>query len=329
MTFAGVVTAGPTVAHHTVVAVEAERLGYESAWVTEVSGPDAVTVLAAAATATSRITLATGIVSTFVRDPYLMAMTLASLQDLSGGRVIAGLGTSTSAIVTGWHGLQFAKPLGATREYVKLMRQLLAGERVKSEGIYEISGASLRSAAQTPVPIYLGALNPRMLELAGEIADGVILNFPTPTSTAESVAAVERGIARAGRRRGDVTIVANMRTGLTAGFDDVAAPLRRDLVSYTLTPVYQRLFSADGYAAEVEAVTRLWAAGDRDAAVAAISDRMVDAHALVGSIETCREKALALLARGVDQAVLFPVVADGPGGSERALQMIRAFAPKT
>jgi len=329
MTFAGVVMGGLTVAHHTAVAVEAERLGYESAWVTEVSGPDAVTVLAAAATATGRITLATGIVSTFVRDPFLMAMTLASLRDLAGGRVIAGLGTSTPAIVTGWHGLPFAKPLETTREYVKLVRQLLAGERVKSEGIYEISGASLRSAAKTPVPIYLGALNPRMLELAGEIADGVILNFPTPSNTAASVAAVERGIAKAGRSRSHVTIVANMRTGLTAGFDDVAAPLRRELVSYALTPVYQRLFRDDGYAAEVEAVARLWAAGDRDAAVAAISDRMVDDHALVGSVETCRKKAQGLLARGVDKAVLFPVVADGPGGAERALQMIRAFAPKT
>ncbi len=324
MVFSGVLMSGATIARHVEIAREAERLGYESAWVTEVAGPDAVTVMAAAAGATSRIKIATGIVPIFARDPYLMAMTFHSLQDLSDGRMVAGFGTSTPAIITGWHGLPFGRPLAKTRAYVGLLRQLLAGERVKSEGEFTLRGAALRGAVKTPVPIYLAALNDGMLELAGEVADGVILNFPTMGYAERALATIGRGLAKAGRTRESIDIVANFRTGI-GEFDAIAGPLRRELITYYLAPVYQKVFRADGYGSSLENVTGLWAAGDRAEAVTSIPDMFVDDHAVIGTAEECAAKVTRFLELGIDRAVLFPVVADGPGAGERYLETMRAF----
>ena len=145
MPFTGVAVAGVRIQDHIDVAKEAERLGYTSGWVTEVQGPDAISVLAAVAGATTTLRLATGIVSTFVRSPYLSAMTFSSLSEYSGGRIAAGFGTSTPVIVEGWHGLPFERPVASTRTYVELFRRFVAGERVKSEGLYRVRGASLRA----------------------------------------------------------------------------------------------------------------------------------------------------------------------------------------
>lgn len=324
MVFSGVILSAATIAQHVAIAREAEALGYETGWVAEVGGADAVTVIAAAALNTTRLKLATGIIPIYARDPYLMAMTLASLADLSGGRVIAGFGTSTPAIITGWHGIPFERPLAKTRAYVDLVRRFLAGERVKSEGEYLIRGASLRPSKH-PVPIYLGALNTGMLELAGEVADGVILNFPTHGYARRAIEAIDRGLARGGRSRADIDIVANFRTGITGNFDEIAGPLGRELVSYFTAPVYQKVFREDSWEADVERVSGLWAAGDRAGAVGAIPDTFTDAHGIIGTVDACTAKVQSFLELGVNHAVLFPVVADGPDAAERALETIRAF----
>lgn len=327
MAYTGVVMHGPRVADHVAIAVEAEKLGFDSAWATEVAGPDIATVLAAAATSTSRIRLATGIAAIYVRDPYLAAMTFAALQDLSGGRVIAGFGTSTPAIVTGWHSLPWSKPLGHTREYVDIFRRLVAGERVKHEGLYRIRGATIRTAASQPIPVYLGALNDRMLELAGEIADGVILNFPTRSYVKRAVAAIERGLARAGRSRADFDVLAFLRTVVSNDYRVAAAPIQRELVSYFMAPVYEMVFRADGYDGDCDRFVASWRDGDRAGAVANISEHFVRDHAVLGTPDECRAQAQAMLDAGVDTAVLFPMAPEGATGPATILDTVRALAP--
>lgn len=322
----GVVMNGTSVHDSITIAKLAEELGFADCWVTEVNGTDAVSVVAAVATHTSRIRLATGIVSTYTRSPLLMAMTANTLQDLSGGRFIAGLGTSTPPIVTGWHGLPWGKSLSHTREYVELFRRLSAGERVKHQGMFDIRGAQPQ-AAKHPVPVYLGALNQKMLELAGEIADGVILNFPTLRYARQAVGHIETGIKRAGRERSDVDITAFLRTAVVDDFASAANVVRRELVTYFLAPVYQRVFTEDGYGEDTKAVKAAWASGDRTRAVATISDRAVDDHAVIGTAKQCREKVRALLDVGVNRAVLVPVVSDGPERFARSLETIRTLAP--
>lgn len=326
MPFSGVVMHGARVGDHVDIAKLGDELGYRDAWVTEVQGPDAITVMTAAALATTNIHVATGIVSNFTRSPYLMAMTANALQDVSGGRFIAGFGTSTPAIVTGWHGLPWGKPLGATREYVDLFRRFSAGERVKHDGIYKTRGASLRPAEVAP-KVYLGALNDRMLELAGEIGDGVILNFPTPSYAAHAVEAIESGIAKSGRERSAVDIVAFLRTAVTTDFEPAAGVVRRELIAYFMAPVYQKVFTADGYGAEVEAMTGAWAAGDRAGALEHITDRVVSDHSLIGSVEDCLAGAQQMLDAGVDRAILFPISHEGEGKETRILETVRALAP--
>ncbi|GAB4325933.1 MAG: LLM class F420-dependent oxidoreductase [Dehalococcoidia bacterium] len=328
MPYTGVVMHGPRVADHVAIAREAENLGFQSAWVTEVAGPDIATVLAAAATATTRIRLATGIAAIFVRDPYLSAMTFAALQDLSGGRVIAGFGTSTPAIVTGWHSLPWSKPLGHTREFVDIFRRLVAGERVKHEGLYAIRGASIRAAAGQPIPVYLGALNERMLELAGEIADGVILNFPTRSYLRTAIAAVERGLAKSGRSRADFDVVAFLRTVVSDDYPAAAAPIQRELISYFMAPVYEKVFRADGYDDDCDRFVASWRDGDRAGAVSGISEAFVREHAILGTPDECLAQARAMLDAGVDTAVLFPVAPEGAAGTETILQTVRALAPR-
>ena len=328
MPFSGVVMHGARIGDHVDIAKLGDELGYRDTWVTEVAGPDAITVMTAAALATTNIHVGTGIVSNYTRSPYLMAMTANSLQDLSGGRFIAGFGTSTPAIVTGWHGLPWGKPLGSTREYVDLFRRFSAGERVKHDGLYKTRGASLRPAQVAP-KVYLGALNERMLELAGEIADGVILNFPTASYAKGAVESIERGIKNAGRERGDVDIIAFMRTAVTPEFEPAADVVRKELIAYFMAPVYQKVFKADGYGAEVDAMTSAWAAGDRAKAVSEITDRVVEDHALIGSVEECRAKAQSILDAGVDRAILFPISDDGEGKEMRILETVRALAPNT
>jgi probable F420-dependent oxidoreductase len=326
MAFTGVVMHGPLVQDHVDIAVEAERLGYRDAWVTEVQGPDAVTVLAAAASATNRIRLATGIVATYVRDPYLMAMTGAALQDHSQGRFVAGFGTSTPAIVTGWHGLPWGKPLRTTREYVDIFRRAASGARLKEDGIYKLRGATLRTPAPSPIPVYLGALNNGMLELAGEIADGVILNFPTVTYARDAIRAVERGIARSGRSRETVDIVAFLRT-VVGDFEPAAAVIRRELLTYFLAPVYQKVFTADGYGEDTESVASAWASGNRDGILDRISDRTVADHSVLGSVTECRRQAAELVEAGIDRAILFPIAPDGMPSQAAILETVRALAP--
>lgn len=323
--FSGVSITGATIRDNIATAVAAEEAGYRTAWVAEVSGPDAVTIMAACAANTSRIGLATGIVSTFIRSPFLTAMTFSSLTDLAEGRVVAGFGTSTPAIVEGWHGLPFHPPLAATREFVRLFRQFVAGERVKASGIYSVRGASLRPS-RFPIPVYLAALNDGMLRLAAEIADGVILNFPTIPYAEHALEVLHRELQRHGRDRAAFDIVANFRTG-TDGFEPVATTLKRELITYLLAPVYQRVFRADSWGAEVERATGEWAAGRRAEAVGEIDPAFVDAHAVIGTRDECLAKVQRFLDLGIDNAVLFPVVGDGPETKARQIALVRSLAP--
>jgi len=163
-------------AHQLAYIRQVETSGYDSVWIPEVMGTDAFTVLAAASQVTQRLRLGTGIVPIYTRTPTTLAMTIATLDALSGGRAVLGLGVSSEIIIGAWHGLPFPKPLGAMREAIEIIRRLLRNERVTVEGsTFQVR--NLRANVPVPpertIPIYIGALNSGMLRLAGELADGV------------------------------------------------------------------------------------------------------------------------------------------------------------
>ena len=330
MSYSGLVLHGDHVPDHVEQAQEGERQGFSGGWVTEVNAPDAITVLAAVAASTERFGIGTGIVPIGLRDPYLAAMSFWSLQDLSGGRVSgAGFGVSTPVIVTNWHGMPWDRPVTRMREYVDVFRRLTSGERLRHEGLYQTRAPAM-DPAEPAIPVYIGALGEKMLETAGEIADGVILNYPTATVIERSVAAIERGIARAGRKREEVRIVAFLRTVIDESYEQASAPIKDELLAYLMAPVYRKVFIEDGFEEDCEVFERRWLARERTEAIEGISEAFVRAHAVVGrSAEECREITAGLVGAGLDEAFLYPIAAGGVASEQEAiLETIRALAPR-
>jgi probable F420-dependent oxidoreductase len=285
----------------------AERHGYESFWVGEANGLEVFTFLGAILAQTGRIKVAPGIASIFTRTPALMTMSVASLHAIAPGRTMLGLGVSTRIIVGDWHGLEWNHPLERVAEYVHMLRQALRGERLTYQGTYYRS-RNFRLGGEPPgeVPLYLAAVNAKMLRLAGAIADGVLLTWVPPQAVPQVVAEIRAGATEAGRQPDEIDIALYLRTCVT---DDTAAAmawLRRDITGYTVADVYSRVFRQFGFAPEVDAMQQAWQRGDREAAMRQISDRMVQALGVIGSEDACQEQVQQFIAAGIDLPVVMP-----------------------
>ena len=285
------------------LAEEAERLGYHSVWTGEAYGADAVTPLAWAAARTQRVALGTGIAQMAARTPAMTAATAATLDLLSGGRVLLGLGTSGPQVVEGWHGVPFGKPLARTREYVEIVRAILRREEpLEHHGEhYDIPYAGpgatglgkplkiILHPLRPSMPIYLAAIGPRNVALAAEIADGWMPIFFSPWRF-DSVHApsLAEGFERRGGRPADFDVAPLVPVVVT---DDLAAgldALRPKLALYVGgmgargQNYYNRLACRYGFEAEAAEIQDLFLAGKKREAAAAVPDALVDEVALVG-----------------------------------------------
>ena len=290
----------------------AEDNGYTDIWSAEVGGADGMTPLAAVATACPNVRLGTAILPAFSRPPALMAMGAASLQALSGGRFVLGIGTSSSIIVQGWMGVPFAKPYTRMREMVEVLREALAGKKVSFEGeTVRSQGFRLTADPGAPVPIYIAGLGPKMLRLAGEVADGVILYLFTPDGVKDALAQVHEGARAAGRDPSQIDVV--MRIGVALDEDPafLSYMLRRVTTSYAMVDVYNASLTRQGFGEEASTLARLWKEGDRDGAANAITDEMLDALYIAGDIDACNNKLQAFRDAGVTTPVLFPISVSG------------------
>jgi F420-dependent oxidoreductase-like protein len=281
----------------------AEELGYDSAWAAEAWGTDAVTVLAWLAASTSRIKVGSAIMQIPGRTPANTAMTAATLDLMSGGRFILGLGTSGPQVVEGWHGEPWGKPLGKTREYIEIVRTALRREVVEHAGEhyripYDGPGATglgkplkmMLRPLRADIPIYLAAIGPKNVALAAEIADGWLPIFVDPErfdgAFGPSIAAARPGF--------EIAATVSVLVG-----DDVGA-LRDSLKPYIALYVggmgakgrnfYNALVRRYGWEAEAERIQELYLGGHQRDAIAAVPDGLVDAVALVGPKERIRER---------------------------------------
>jgi probable F420-dependent oxidoreductase len=294
-------------AEYVALAREAEARGYDTAWTAEVSGQDAFTTMTLIASQTTRLRVATGVVPVQTRTPLILGMTAATLANVAPGRIALGLGVSSPIIVGQWHGLPFRKPLQQLREAVQIIRLVLAGERVNFDGeFYKLRNFRLSLKVPVPVRIYLGALGPKMLELAGEIADGVLLNWLGPETVTASLTHLEAGARRAGRSLGDFEIAAFIRTCVTDDPEPARQWLARDITGYTIVDSYAAFFRASGYAAEVDAAQQAWQAGDRAGAVRQISARFLHGLGNIGSADACRARLAEFAKAGLTMPVVFP-----------------------
>src|SRR6476646_2889060 len=211
------------------VVQEAERLGYDSIWAAEAYGSDAATVLAWLAAGTSEIKLGSAIFQMPGRSAAMTAMTAATIDELSGGRMLLGIGSSGPQVAEGWHGQRFARQLQRTREYVAVVRKALSRERLEFHGetlelpLPDGPGKPLKltiAPVQERIPIYLAAIGPKHTALAGEIADGWIPTFVSPENVGELLPLLEEGAARSGRSLDGFDIAPTVNVSIN---DDLAA----------------------------------------------------------------------------------------------------------
>jgi probable F420-dependent oxidoreductase len=259
----------------------AEALGYESVYVTHIAGRESLTVLSAYAMSTSRIRLGTGVVPIYTRTPATMAQTAATVDELSGGRLTLGLGVSHRPVVEGWHGQSIDHPVAEMREYATIVRAILRGEDPPSGEKWQTGFRLFGLDPRPALPIYIAALSPAMLRLAGEIADGVLLWLCNPSYIRHVVIPeVTVGRERAGRTLDGFDVVPAVPAALTHDREDAYAAMRRDLIPYFGLPFYRAMIERTGFAADVAGYDR--AAGDLAAMQAAISDEFLDELTAVG-----------------------------------------------
>ncbi len=308
----------------------AEELGYESAWVAEGHGGDQFAILAACATATSRIQLGTAITSAFVRSAPTIAMAAMTVDQLSQGRFILGIGSSHKVQVEPEHGQVYTKPLTRVRETVELVRALMADGNVHYHGqTLKIDQFELWfTPHRKRLPIYLSAVFPKMTELTGEIGDGLILT----RSTLESGTTMRKHLVAGGERSGNdgakMPIVSLLPTAIGDSKTDACDKLRPGFAAYTgYFPRYAKMTAEQGFADEAAAIAEAWARGDHDAAAAAVSDALIDASGIAGTPEQCRAKIEEIRASGID-VPLIAAFAKGESAEEEISAVIRACAPE-
>ena len=314
------------------VAQAADRLGYESFWTGESWGRDAFTVLTMLACHTGRIGLGTGIVTVYSRTPALVAQSIASLDRISGGRAILGLGSSGRIVIEDWHGVPFDHPVARTREYIEIIRLALSGERVNYTGrFYRLRRFRMGvRPARERIPIYIAALGRRNLRLTGELADGWLPIWTHRGKLAEIRTPLDDAAAGAGRAPSEITTAPQILCCAAADAATLAAAreqARAHMAFYIggMGQYYYDLFARYGYRAEGDAVRQAWAAGDRRRAAGVIADEMVEQITVIGTPEECRQKMAAFRAGGVD----LPIVAF-PHGADRATMLgtLEALAPQ-
>lgn len=299
-------TPGVAVADLVELCVRAEEHGYGAAWAAEVAGPEAFALLGAIAARTRRMGLGVAVVPASTRSPALLAMGAATLSQAAAGRPIAlGIGSSSEFIVSSWYDAPFDPPLARVREAVMATRALLAGESGFEGRFHRIRRFGLTSPPAGPVRLFVGALGPGMLAMAGAVADGVCLNLTPPEMIPVQLESVQSGATSVGRDlAGDFRIMARLHVVPT---DDVAAgrdAIRRAFGPYFAQPVYNRFLRSLGHVEEAEAVAGAFAAGDRAGVATALHDGVVDRVAVVGSIGMIRDRLEQYAASGLDVAAL-------------------------
>jgi F420-dependent oxidoreductase-like protein len=303
----------------------AEKLGYDSVWAAEAYGSDAASVLAWLAAGTSTIKLGSAIFQIPARTPAMTAMTAATIDELSGGRMVLGLGSSGPQVAEGWHGQRFARQLQRTREYVSVVRMALARERLQFSGetlelpLPDGPGKALKlmiSPVQERIPIYLAAIGPRNTALAAEIADGWIPTFFSPEYVADFRALLEEGAARAGRSLEGFDIAPTVQSYIS---EDRAAA--RDLMRPVLAlyiggmgsrkqNFYNNLVQRYGFEQAAREVQDLYLDGKRQEAGAALPDELIDMVSLCGPRTVVAERLQAFRDAGVGTLMVIPMSFD-------------------
>ncbi len=301
----------------------AEAHGFAAFWEGEANNLDPIVLLSAIAARTRTLQLGTAIYHVFGRSPVTLGIQAATLNDLSGGRFLLGLGPSNPRIAS-WHGAAFDRPIRRIKEYVEIVQGVERGEKVEYHGeTYATSGFRLSWRPRFPAsPLYLAALGPQMPRLAGQIARGVIVNMADPPQLRKLVAGVREGAESVDRDPGEVEIVVKVRCAVHADRERARTPLRKVLTFYSLADFYRRMLADMGWGDEITAIYEAYQRGGFNAGMAQVTDRMLDELPLVAaaSVEEIRERVAPFEAAGATRIILAPVPC-----TEDVVPQIRTF----
>jgi alkanesulfonate monooxygenase SsuD/methylene tetrahydromethanopterin reductase-like flavin-dependent oxidoreductase (luciferase family) len=296
----------------------AESLGYDSIWLTQVGSREATVVAAALALQTSKINIGTGILPIYPRTPVVMAQTVATLDELSSGRFILGIGTSHKMTIEAWHGMELRRPLKHMKEYVEALRAIFKGETYAGE----IYSTSFQFISYEPVrrelPIYISCLSPRMCRLAGEVADGAVLWMCAPGYIEKVVVpSIAEGRAKVGKSMDDFEIVAAVPISITENPEEGRNSFRRMSTVYWNLPFYRAAIEGGGYA---EALKSFDASGP-----SGIPDDVIDEFAGIGGVEDAKRAIESYRSSGVT----IPASGQLPRheGAAEATAVLKALAP--
>ncbi len=291
---------------------EAESLGYDGFWLTEESGKEAFSVLALLARATTRIQLATGILSFYTRTPTLLAMGASTIYRLSGGRFALGLGQGGVGFMERGHGIKTERPLARARETVEIVRGLLTSRRFSYEGQwFRPRDFHLREGpVDGPVPIYLSALNPKMVGVAARVADGFIANWLTEESLAEYRDIIQRDATAAGRDPKSVKVLTLLMTCVDPADEAAMTAMRQGLAFYFASEHYHHIAEISGFGHEAKEIKAVWDRGDFTGASRMVTDAMCEKLSLTGSPAGCRKRLHWMLEAGV-YPIIYPLPRHG------------------
>ncbi|WP_253775066.1 LLM class F420-dependent oxidoreductase [Goodfellowiella coeruleoviolacea] len=319
------------------LAREADRLGYSVVWAAEAYGSDSPTVLAWVAAQTTRVDVGSAVMQIPARSPAMTAMTAATLDTLSQGRFRLGLGVSGPQVSEGWHGVRFDRPLARTREYVDIVRMALRREKVRYQGRhYELPlpdgpGKALTLTVhphREHIPIYLAAVGPKNLELAGEVADGWLAVFFSPEHAEDSLAHLRAGRERAGLSMDSFDVVPTLPLVVGEDWRRCADNVRAYAALYVggmgsrEKNFYNELACRMGFAEQAALVQERYLNKDYQGAMAALPLEFLDATALLGPKERIIDRIQALAEVGVTTLTVFPMLQD----SERSMAALRVVA---
>jgi F420-dependent oxidoreductase-like protein len=331
---------GLTAEQQSEIVREAEKLGYDSVWTSEAYGSDAATVLAWLAGQTENIKLGSAIFQMPGRSPAMTAMTAATLDQISGGRMKLGIGPSGPQVAEGWHGQPFAKQLQRTREYVEVVRMALARERVEFHGetlelpLPNGQGKALKlmiGPVQESIPIYIAAIGPKNVTLTGEIADGWIPIFFSPEHVSEFRPLLEEGAQRAGKSLNGFDIAPTVNVLISDDTETARNVMRPILALYVggmgsrEKNFYNQLMQRYGFEDAAREVQDLYLDGKKDEAAAALPDELIDQVTLCGPEDRVRERLAVYRDAGVGTLMVSPMAFEA-GERLRQLRTVAELA---
>jgi F420-dependent oxidoreductase-like protein len=285
----------------------ADDLGVESVWVAEAWGRDAFSMLTQLALETKKIQLGTAIVNVFSRTPAVLAMTFGTLDELSEGRAIIGLGSSGANVIEHWHGVPFEKPATRLREYIEIINTIMRREKLMYDGkVFKLQrGFTMQFPSyRDHIPTYIASITPKSMVQTGEIADGWIPIYWPKDKLQEGVATIMEGAKKAGKSRQDITVAPSLVMQITdAGTEEqIRMQARAPIAFYVgrMGTYYYEMLIRNGFEEEVAKIRAGWEQRDPKAAAAGVSDRMLDQTAIVGPLERCKEELDERRTLGID-----------------------------